>query len=377
MSRAELAQEAIAAWLASTAPDEQRTQALQALLDALINATIAAARQGDGTEREGLAAAIVPLRAALTLWEAARRLPPYAALLGCLQALLRGNEPQTEALDEELRATFAVIRRRATTDSDELEQREIRLNYERAERALLVALEQGSLPQREALARQMDTAAREATAGQRRGAPWFVLGEFLAAATLLLRGQPLNHRLLSVETRQRIERIVAMVQPAQAGGADDAALPASVLYALMNNNAAELDAALAALPEHERARVVTTLERQVHEQMVRLSDDERAELTRSTQAAQIALAAERARELATQALASSSREERFALAFEIQDAADNAARDEPEGSPWHELATFLYAVAALLRGQATPAVPDAYRELWQALRELERKPQEL
>jgi hypothetical protein len=168
---------------------------------------------------------------------------------------------------------------------------------------------------------------------------------------------------LGVETRQRIERLVAVARPDPQLAAGDE-LPPAVLYALMNDSAKELDAALLALPEDERARVVEMLERQMHEQMTRLSDDERAEVTRAAQRSQIAAAAGQARELAAQALAQGSVEDRFDLAFQIQDAADQAVRDEPADSPWHELAAFLYAVAALLRGQAAPPVPAAYQELF-------------
>ncbi|MCS6911048.1 MAG: hypothetical protein NZM11_10875, partial [Anaerolineales bacterium] len=51
----------------------------------------------------------------------------------------------------------------------------------------------------------------------------------------------------------------------------------------------------------------------------------------------------------------------------VEQMAAQAADGEDEGSPWLELAAYLRAVAALLKGEAAPPVPAAYAARLSAL----------
>jgi hypothetical protein len=367
MTRAESAQAAIAAWLNSAAPNEQRLDALLVLIDTLINASIVARREAGHAEREALAASLVPLRAALSTWPPAQALPPYGALLGCLQALLRGDEPVLAALDDELRAMWARIAELATASADELRDQAVARNFAQAEQAVRVALEQSTEQQRAALAQQLEDGAREATQGEEPASPWQELAQFMRAAALVLRRLPVDGRTLSDANRHRIERLLTLARPAPAFESGAEELPASVLYALMHNDAAALEAALQALPTQERVQVVTALEQQMHEQMVQLSSDERQAVIAEAQQAQIADAADRARDVAIQALRSGDAASCNDLAAQIVAAAAQATAGEAPDSPWHPLAAYLAAVAALLREQPVPPIPPAYQERFAAI----------
>ena len=48
------------------------------------------------------------------------------------------------------------------------------------------------------------------------------------------------------------------------------------------------------------------------------------------------------------------------LAARIEEVAVQVSEGEEPGSPWEELARYLGAVVALLRGEPVPPVPDAY-----------------
>jgi hypothetical protein len=48
------------------------------------------------------------------------------------------------------------------------------------------------------------------------------------------------------------------------------------------------------------------------------------------------------------------------LATRLEEEAAEAAADEEPGSPWQQLAAYLRAVVALLRGDELPPVPAAY-----------------
>jgi ATP/maltotriose-dependent transcriptional regulator MalT len=61
--------------------------------------------------------------------------------------------------------------------------------------------------------------------------------------------------------------------------------------------------------------------------------------------------------------------ERGPLAERLADLAAQAADGEEPGSPWDELAGYLRAVAALLRGEPAPPVPAAYAAHLAALRQ--------
>jgi hypothetical protein len=119
--------DAISEWAEGAEEDEARLASLVALLDHCADATVQMLHDGDAEAMEALAEALVPLRVALLRWPAAATLPPFGMFLGCLQALLRGEEGQlarlAAALDEGLAGALArvvelvgVDDRRPTTD---------------------------------------------------------------------------------------------------------------------------------------------------------------------------------------------------------------------------------------------------------------------
>ncbi len=112
-------EDAIRAWAAGDEEDpEARHAALVELLNYCADAAVQVLRDGDREAAEALADLMVPLRVALLRWLHAAALPPYNALLGCLQALLRGEEVQLarlrarldERLAETLRQIEALVR---------------------------------------------------------------------------------------------------------------------------------------------------------------------------------------------------------------------------------------------------------------------------
>jgi hypothetical protein len=209
---------------------------------------------------------------------------------------------------------WARIAELATASADELRDQAVARNFAQAEQAVRVALEQSTEQQRAALAQQLEDGAREATQGEEPASPWQELAQFMRAAALVLRRLPVDGRTLSDANRHRIERLLTLARPAPAFESGAEELPASVLYALMHNDAAALEAALQALPTQERVQVVTALEQQMHEQMVQLSSDERQAVIAEAQQAQIADAADRARDVAIGSASHCGRSPRLAVA---------------------------------------------------------------
>jgi hypothetical protein len=105
--------EAIDAWAASGGGDEARAEALVELLNYCADAALQVLHDGDREAAEALAELLVPLRHALLRWPYAAELPPFNLFLGCLQALLRGEEGQLArlraGLDEGLAASLVQI----------------------------------------------------------------------------------------------------------------------------------------------------------------------------------------------------------------------------------------------------------------------------
>jgi hypothetical protein len=97
-------------------------------------------------------------------------------------------------------------------------------------------------------------------------------------------------------------------------------------------------------------------------QLEAMSPEERAELEAAARAAasreQIQSLADQARDGAIAALRGDT--ERDPLVARIEEVAAQAAEGEEPGSPWDELASYLRAVVALLRGEPLTPVPAAY-----------------
>ena len=123
----------------------------------------------------------------------------------------------------------------------------------------------------------------------------------------------------------------------------------------------ELQAQLDALPPEERARVEAAM-REMAERLARMSPEERGEFEAAArdaaQRTQIEQLANQARDAAIAARRGQTPREQ--LIPQLQEAAARAAEGEAEDSPWAQVAAFLNAVVALLRGEPVPPVPAAY-----------------
>lgn len=126
-------------------------------------------------------------------------------------------------------------------------------------------------------------------------------------------------------------------------------------------------AALAALPETERAAALEALVRLAEEQFRQLPPEQQAEALRQAQEQQIAAVADQTANAVREALAQSDRDTREELAARLIAAADHYAAGETPGSPYDQLAAFLRACAAVLRGEPPPPVPERYVGRFQAL----------
>ena len=166
---------------------------------------------GSGQGAETLAAALVPLRTALREWPVAAELPPYGVLLGCFQALLRGQLEQLERLrtrlDEGRAQALAEVERRAAMDEEigqleawtrgEFADEEPPAKQETAEAQIARVAEQAMTAAKEvlaadggtraALATQADEAAAYYAEGEEPGSPYDELAMFLRAVAARLR----------------------------------------------------------------------------------------------------------------------------------------------------------------------------------------------
>ncbi len=167
---------------------------------------------------------------------------------------------------------------------------------------------------------------------------------------------------------QEARRLAAM-SPAERehealqAGMDDDALPIP-LEALPPELRARLEAVggeIARLSPEERAELEGRLQA-LAQHLAAMDPQERAEWEAAARAAarrdQIESLADQARDGAIAALRGEI--EREPLAQDIEQVAAQAAEGEEPGSPWDELAAYLRAVVALLRGEPLPGVPAAY-----------------
>ena len=136
---------------------------------------------------------------------------------------------------------------------------------------------------------------------------------------------------------------------------------------------AAFDEQLAQLPPQERAQVEARL-RQFAQEWEQMSPEQRAEHLAAAQAGaqrqQIESMAGQARDRAIAALRGET--EREPLIERIEQIAAQAAEGEEPGSPWDELAAYLRAVVALLRGQSIPPVPASYAGHVAAIQDVKR-----
>jgi tetratricopeptide (TPR) repeat protein len=125
--------------------------------------------------------------------------------------------------------------------------------------------------------------------------------------------------------------------------------------------AAQIEAQLAQLSPEERAEMEAAAH-EVAQRLAQMSPEEQAAELAGMQAAAVRQEIERlALEARDAAIAAERGErERAPLIAQIDEVAVQAAEGEPPGSPWADLAAYLRALVALLRGQALPPVPAQY-----------------
>ena len=123
---------------------------------------------------------------------------------------------------------------------------------------------------------------------------------------------------------------------------------------------------MAALSPEERAALAAAA-KQAAEQLAAMSEDERAGVMAAAQRAQIEQLATQARDATLAALRGET--DRAGLAAQLEHVAGQAADGEAPGSPWLDVAGFIRAAAALLRGEPLPPVPAAYAGQFAALQD--------
>jgi hypothetical protein len=167
---------------------------------------------------------------------------------------------------------------------------------------------------------------------------------------------------MSPEERAKLE---AAARLAGAGSDED---PLQAAQAAFNEQ-------LAALPPGERAQMEAAMRRSAQE-WAQMRPEERAQQLAAAQARgqrqQIESLADQARDGAIAALRGEIALE--TLATRLEEEAAEAAADEEAGSPWQQLAAYLRAVVALLRGDELPPVPAAYAAHLAAIRQASQDP---
>ncbi|HEU4326683.1 MAG TPA: hypothetical protein VFS21_26320 [Roseiflexaceae bacterium] len=185
----------VAAWAASDEDDAGRAAALPGLAEAAAGLTVEALRLDDADAREALAAALLPLRDTLRLWPPAAQLPPYNALLGCLQALLRGAPEALERmrarLDGPLAAMLAEVERLVAADEaalhSEARDRQIADLRRQVDQAMRQATQlPRDDPRRAELLAQLEHLAAQAAADEPAGSPWLDLAAHLRSCAAAL-----------------------------------------------------------------------------------------------------------------------------------------------------------------------------------------------
>ena len=160
---------------------------------------------------------------------------------------------------------------------------------------------------------------------------------------------------LSPEERARLQQAAHPAAEPDAPGSSQQPGAGSNAYL------AQLREQLAALPPEQRAEAEAAV-RDLAAHLSSLTPEQQDQYLRSLQDAQrrqrIASLADQARDGAIAALRGETPQDE--LIANIENVATRAAEGEQPGSPWAELALYLRAVVALLRGDALPPVPVAY-----------------
>jgi hypothetical protein len=124
---------------------------------------------------------------------------------------------------------------------------------------------------------------------------------------------------------------------------------------------AQMEAQLAELPPEAQEQV-----RQAMAQLADMSPEEQEAWLLAQRRGQIEAQADQVVEAALDAWQNQRVEELLPV---LDQAATHYAEDEAEGSPYAQLAGFIQAVAALLRGTPPPPVPEDYAEKFVALQQ--------
>ncbi|HEU4325034.1 MAG TPA: tetratricopeptide repeat protein [Roseiflexaceae bacterium] len=399
----------IQGWLRSGAPDAQRIPDLLALLNTIAATVVAVQRAGDAGGATMVASALVPLRTGLHDWPAAAGLPPFGALLGCFQALLRGQTAQLDRLrvqlDDSLTHVLTKTEQLIAADEQTLrdEARDAQIAQMRAQvtQAMQQVLGDTDEEQRRQFIDSLEQTAVQVAEGEEPGSPWLSPVAYLRACVALLRGEPVSREGLDAADLEQLDgwaNPFDLIKPITAWLDGDDATRQETLLPLLNtiaqavvsvcrngdsDRAATLATALVplrtslrdwhpvaellpfgvllgcfqALLRREESQL-TRLRAQLDEglaqtlaqieQLIAANEQTLRDAARDGQIAQMRAQVAQAM---PQALADTDaqRRGRFLLRLELQ--ASQVAEGEEVGSPWLSLAAFLRACAALLRGE--------------------------
>lgn len=114
---------------------------------------------------------------------------------------------------------------------------------------------------------------------------------------------------------------------------------------------------MAALSPADQQQLLSQVQ-QTTAALSRMSDEEREKLQAATQRIQIQSLADQTRDAALKALRGEA--DRGDIASQMERVAEEAAANQEEGASWAEVAAFVRAVAAVLRGETSPPVPAIY-----------------
>jgi hypothetical protein len=173
---------------------------LSLLLNTISTAVIGALRTHNADAAATLANVLVPLRMAWRDWPSRAELPPVGVLLGCFQALLRGEEQQLvrlrAQLDEGMAQALAQVERLIAADDQTLREaaRDTQITELRAQvaQAMPQALTDTDLQRRERFINWLEQTAAQAADDEQPGSPWQALAAYLRACAALLRGEPFD-----------------------------------------------------------------------------------------------------------------------------------------------------------------------------------------
>jgi hypothetical protein len=177
------------------------------------------------------------------------------------------------------------------------------------------------------------------------------IGDLVAAARAELEQEAQADEQPPDRHRGAVEQVAAAGAPV---------LSEAIAGALDRGDLQAVERELAALGETERQRMLEALRRRSEQQVARMPPEQQRALARRLQAEQIARTADEIAGVAAQTLRDGDGNTVRALAIQVAQAASHYAQGEERGSPYDELAAFLRAVAALLRGTPVPPVPEAY-----------------